>query len=156
MAVRTGYVGTQVAGDVLTAANFSKLPGGWLGYVEVTADQTGITTEVDLTSLTLAVTVGTSRRIKITGSVMAQSTIAGDAVVLQIKEGGTYLQAVQNNTPVAGQPMVFERSVVLTPTAGAHTYKLALARASGTGTISMRASATFPAWIDVVDIGPAS
>jgi hypothetical protein len=42
VAVRTAYA--PVAATVLTAANLAKLPGGWIGYNEVTANQTTITT----------------------------------------------------------------------------------------------------------------
>ena len=57
MAVRTAYA--PVASTVLTAANLAKLPGGWIGDAQVTANQTGITTATDLTGLTVAVTAGT-------------------------------------------------------------------------------------------------
>lgn len=44
MASRTGYVGLQEDGAVVTEANFDRLPGGWIGYATVTADQGSITT----------------------------------------------------------------------------------------------------------------
>ena len=61
MAVRTAY--DAVAGSTLTAANLDRYPGGWIGYAEATTGQTGISGAADLTSLSVTVTVGTSRRI---------------------------------------------------------------------------------------------
>lgn len=46
-------------------------------------------------------------------------------------------------------------STIVTPTAGAHTYKLAAARNSGTGTIQMSNGAGSPNRIVVKDLGPA-
>ena len=71
MPVRTAYAGAAVAGEVLSAANVNRISGGWIGYNEVTANQTPITTEVDLTGLSVAVTVGTARRIRISVHVLA-------------------------------------------------------------------------------------
>jgi hypothetical protein len=49
--------------------------------------------------------------------------------------------------------MTLHASVVLTPSAGSHTYKLSLARAAGTGSLTLGAGATFPAYIMVEGIG---
>lgn len=155
MPVRTAYVGTQVAGDVLTAANFTKVPGGWIGYAEVVASQGTITTAVDLTGLTVTVTVGTSRRIRITGHIRVNSTVAGDYCRLDICDGASTILG-QGQQQIGASNEAVYATLVLTPTAGAKTYKLMLSRSVGTGSLTMNASANGPAYILVEDLGPAA
>lgn len=153
MPVRTAYVGTEAVGDVLTKANFDKLPGGWIGYAEAVANQGAITAEVDLTSLTVTVTVNTSRRLRISALGLLQSTVASDVVRIFIYEDGASIQLADEH---AGGQTTVTPSVIRTPTAGSHTYKLRGQRAVGTGTVTLLASASNPAYILVEDIGPAT
>jgi hypothetical protein len=155
MPVRTGYVSTEVDGDVLTSANFNKLPGGWIGYAEVTANQAGIVAETDLTSLTVTVTVGTSRRIRVRAQARASKSVADGNVVLYVKEGATYLTGIDAQMANTTAETTIAGDVILTPTSGAHTYKLAM-NLAGTGTVTMGAGAAYPAFILVEDIGPSS
>ena len=157
MAVRTAYVATQAAGDVLTSANFSKLPGGWIGYAEVTADQTGITTITDLTSLSVAVTVNTSRRIQVTGHGNYLNDTIDEGGTVYIRESSTTLNSYGVWT--SNHLSIVRGFVVMwvgTPSAAAHTYKLSLARTTATGTIALKAAATYPAFILVEDLGPSA
>lgn len=124
---------------------------GTLGYAQVTANQTGITAEVDLTGLSVTVTVATSRRIKITGECLAQNSASGNVHALRIKEGTTQLQSRQLVSGAANSDESFHAEIPLTPTAGSHTYKLAFVAA--TGTSQLTAASTFPAFILVEDIG---
>lgn len=135
----------------------TRLPRGVLGHVAVTANQGSITTEVDLTGLSVTVTVGTSRRIKITGYTRGiESTVAADEISFRIKEGATQLEQSQVTVGSANRGYTQLVQVSLTPSAGSHTYKLTAVRSAGTGTLTMAASATAPAWILVEDIGPVS
>lgn len=147
MAVRTAYA--PVAASVLTAANLAKLPGGWIGDASVTANQTGITAITDLTGLTVTVTVGTGRRIEVEGWFQASQVTASGAITFVIAEGATLLQTAQLNFGVGLTPMYIK--CTLTPTSGAHTYKLQAATSAGT--LSLLASATQPAQIVVKDLG---
>lgn len=156
MPVRTAYVGTEAVGDVLTKANFDKLPGGWIGYAEVTANQTTITTETSLTGLTVTVTVNTSRRIRIGARANILSTVADDRFSLRIKESATVLNTGEGVLRLASVDQTFYTEWIGTPSAGVHTYNLTLQRLNGTGSGSLIAGATFPAHILVEDIGPAS
>jgi hypothetical protein len=155
VSVRTGFAGTTSVGDVLTSANITSLPGGWLGSVTVVASQTGITTVTDLTSLSLTVTAGTSRRLRIWAQGILTRTVADGLTLLSIKEGATVLMQLQaapsnvNGDTITG-------FVDVLPSSGSHTYKLTLERASGTGTVGLAASSTSPAYILAEDIGPAS
>lgn len=154
MAVRTTPVGGAVAGAQGAASQLNGAAGGWIGYVEVTADQTGITSEVAATGLTVGVTVGTSRRIRITLCCRMSSTVAGDSVQANIKESTTYLQLVQNTSGAANRGDTLVGHVVLTPSSGAHTYFVTMTR-NGTGTITNTAAATSPSFLLVEDLGPA-
>lgn len=153
MSVRTAYAGTVADGDVYTASNHSRMPGGWIGYAEVTANQTGITAETDLTGLTVTVTVNTSRRIMVSAFVQVTRTVADGSTNLFIKEGAAHLQEADPDAETLWPVAV---SVVLTPSAGSHTYKLALARGTGTGTVGITADTGRPNYIYVTDVGPAS
>ena len=155
MPVRTAYAGAAVTGEVLTAAKVNGLPGGWIGYAEVTADQGGITTEADLTGLTVTVTVGASRRLRIEVCTSVLSAAAADSGAVSIKEGTTQFAT---RALVFGKANTLEGltcSAVITPAAGAHTYKATFVRTTGSGTLIAGASASQPAYIFVEDVGPA-
>jgi hypothetical protein len=101
------------------------------------------------------VTVGTGRRIRITVSVEVESSVANDLAEMRIKESTTQLQRGRLVCDTANQGQTIQRSAVLTPSAGSHTYKATLLRASGTGNIQSTAALTLPAFILVEDIGAA-
>jgi hypothetical protein len=125
-----------------------------LGYAQVTANQGSITTLVDLSGLTATVTVGANRYVKITGVVLAGSTVAADTIDLIIREGGTELQIAEFRNGSTGSSEALMAQIVLdSPSAGSHTYKLSMRRAAGTGTITMTAVTAAPAFILVEDIG---
>jgi hypothetical protein len=156
VATRTGYVGTESSGDTLTTTNFNKLPNGWIGDVSVTSDQGSITSEVDATSLTLTVTAGASRRMKIEGFVRVESTVAGDRVGVRIYKASTQIQVGTVACTVANNTESVYVVITDTPSTGSNTYKLTVARLTGSGTITLKASSTGPGQIVVTDIGPAS
>ena len=150
----------QAGGGVLTTQGSTAaiqagvvMPGGVLGYAQVTANQTGITTVVDLTGLTVTVTVGSGRRIQITAIALFQDGTIDTQVIMSIQEGATVLQQAAIERGRCG--LLTRRStpwsVILTPTAGVHTYKLTAQVPAGT--VQMTAAATTPAFILVEDIG---
>lgn len=152
MPVRTAYAGAAVAGEVLTAANVNRLPGGWIGYAQVTASQTGIgSAATDVTGLTVAVTVGASRRIAIRAQAGAQQQTETALAEFNIYEDTTRLTR-HPVTIAAGLFDMMSPSVVLTPAAGAHTYKIVAHTAAGT--LDILASGDWPAYILVEDLGP--
>jgi hypothetical protein len=166
MAVRTAYVGTQVAGDVLTAANFTKMPGGCIGYLQKMTDQNGITTEVDLVGLTgLTVTVGASRLIKTTATMLIEPRMGNGSTPmyadLRCYDGATQLwQMLMTADPLNSwlRTHTLSGSFLHSLSAGSHTLKLTLQSWSGTGTgwdVSLRADPTRPATLIVEDVGPS-
>jgi hypothetical protein len=155
MATRTTPVGTHSGTDYLSAAEENGAAGGWIGYVEVTADQSGITSIADLTSLSVTVTVGADRLIKITGCVRASNGTASKAASLYIYESTTELQRADAHLQDADIGAGITATRILNdPSTGTHTYKLRMASLIG-GTATMRASADEPAFILVEDLGPA-
>lgn len=157
MADRITYPGTETDDDPLEVENFDKLPGGWLGYEDVTANQTGLAgTGSVLTGLEVDVTVNTARKIRITAKCNLASDVAGDDVGIRIYEGGTVLDSAN---AAAGRTSVSYRvraEVVLNASAGSHTYFVTGGIAGGTGNGTLAASATSKAEITVEDLGPAS
>ena len=127
-----------------------------LGYAQAVANQTGITSVVDLTSLSVTVTVPyAGHRVRITGSGLAQSSVADDIFQLSIQEGATILNLGKVLMRPANTDVTVTCSVVIVPTAASHTYKLTGQRAAGSGTHQFSAGAIAPAFILVEDLGPA-
>jgi len=132
--------------------------GGQLGYAEITANPANFTTPIsDVAGLSVAVTVGTGRRVGVTGHVRSwSSTVADDRLLFSIREGTTLL----NQTLLLGDPIANNAGSggqvfwLGTPSAGAHTYKISVEMADG-GTGTLNAAATLPAFILVEDIGAA-
>lgn len=95
-----------------------------LAYAEVTTNQTGISTSrVDLTGLSVNITVPAGRRIRITGCALFNKISLSGFVGLGINEGGTVLTDSYAE-PAAGDFNTVTTMVVISPTAGSHTYKL--------------------------------
>lgn len=132
------YVGASVDGEHLSSNAVL------LGFATTTSSQGSITgSETDLTNLSVAVTVPSGgRSVKITSSLWPSTTSAGDLIRTFIKEGSTYLGFHSMKLPdaTAGLNQVFS-AFVSAPSAGAHTYKLACYRQSGSGTITSNAGA---------------
>lgn len=130
---------------------------GIVGYAQVTANQTPITSIVDLTGLTVTWTADSARRYKITGSVMLQSNVASDSSRVTFADGSNNIvQLSQVQFVGANVPLSCERSVIQSGLSGSVTRKLRAARQNGTGNVTMVAAATIPAFILVEDIGPAA
>lgn len=140
-------------GEVLTSTDMNLMPRGKLGYAEVSADQTGITSETDLTSLTVTFTPGTSRQVRVTGVILVQSDTTGDEATLRIKEGATVLARGIQQAAQSPRSVTIYAHAIVSPTAASHTYKLSLERNQGSGTLNLAAASTYKATLLVEDIG---
>jgi hypothetical protein len=144
--------------QVLTAALMNDLPQGVLGITSATSDvgPTSGTTELDILTAGAVTIAGTARRIRIHFHARALgASVAGDTFILRIKEGATILSESVYTAPGTGDNAVgsdFE-AYVDSPTAASHTYKVTLQRFNGTGTCSVRASASGPMKIVIEDVG---
>lgn len=123
--------------------------GNLLDKQIATTNQTPITAVVDLTSLTSTVTVPAGGRpIRITGYINVGSSVTADVAKLFIYEDATLLQYAKAVVGTSDD-LTLQASVIITPTAAAHTYKLALKRNVGSGNLTSYATANNPAYISV-------
>lgn len=148
--------GAAVGNKITAAMLLRSFPWGVLpgGYAEVQANQTPTTSLTDLTSLTVTITATGTRRIKLTGYGAIASTVNTDTVALFIREGGTTIAGAYVSVN-ASSGSGFNDLVIYSfvPTVGSHTYKLSAQRIAGSGTVSLIASATNPAYLLAEDIG---
>lgn len=136
-------------------ARLNGLPLGKLGYAQIVAAPANFTAEVDVAGLSVAVTAGTGRILRISAELMFVSTVSNDIVRLNIKEGATYLRRARALLNTAGFISLATSVEVVSPSAGAHTYKISVNREVGTGTITPFAGAQDPGFILVEDLGVA-
>ena len=131
-----------VADEIVTAAKLNSLPKGVLGFKKVDVAQGSITAAVDLTNVSVAVTVEATRLICVEVFLILSvaSATAATTVIGLVKEGSTSLgEFVRFRTGAAGTVVVgFTQPVFIeSPTAGAHTYKLNLeVNGAGTGNVT--------------------
>jgi hypothetical protein len=160
VASRVAFPGTAADGTTHTAADDNKLPGGWIGYAEVTSNSADFgATITDVAGLSVAVTVNSTRRIKVTANVNVEILSATEATNLYIREGTTILAMRKAGAPTGVAQWNLTFFVILTPSSGSHTYKISAQRATGSGShhIAADANTTYgPSSILVTDIGPAS
>lgn len=129
--------------------------GGQLGY-QSKANFQGFTSgqgETDISGMAVTINVPAGRRIKISVTSVMKSPTIGAVGVTYLKEGATYLGAI--NLPINNANIDFTGStfIVVTPVAGSHTYKLTGGITGGAGSIG--GTSAYPMQILVEDIGSA-
>lgn len=150
--------GTAVTDATITDNYYSKANSpvgmnkqGVLGYAQVTDSQESITTIVDLTGLSVTVTVPEGGgKVRITGKSLCLTSVVAKSFVLYVREGTTILNTGIIQTAVASASHSITVEAIVTPTAGSHTYKLS---GQSGGTATMLAAASYPAYILVEYIG---
>lgn len=97
-----------------------------------------------------------NRKIKLRLVTNWHSSVADDSAITRIKESSTVLSEIvtRNLGGTAGQSKPNANEVILSPTAGSHTYTPYAQRLSGTGNITMRATSTQISYFVIEDIGP--
>lgn len=161
MPTRGSYAGDPAAGDVLTAANFKKLAGGWVGLDEQTSDAvTSGTTE--LTVHTLSTPLDNNRKIRVTFHCLrATQSVANDVFSVRIKWGAGPTQVGEmrlshsstNNDAFGDFMATFDN------TSGAANYTIIVTavRTAGTGTLTLAGTTGGASrWMLVEDIGSNS
>lgn len=156
MATRTGVPGTIVAAvSNPSAADINNLPGGELGYITVTSNQTGITTVTDLTSLTLTFTPATARIIRLDYAFNVNSNTASDEFQVRVIKDGSQVDRKNFGCSGIGNGVAVGWFEDHSPTNASHTYRLQMGQSGGSsGTFSVQASATQPAQFTAYDRGP--
>jgi hypothetical protein len=140
------------------ASGETKTPGGVLGYASGTTGQTlsgGQTTPTDITGLSVTFPVVTGRRYRITARLEVSSTVANDAVTIEIADGiNTRLQRCDRALSAATVASSVRDELIETyGSAGNITRKLRFFRSAGTGNPSVVAASNNIAFILVEDIG---
>tara|TARA_R110000868_G_scaffold43570_2_gene146251 strand:- start:1126 stop:2232 length:1107 start_codon:yes stop_codon:yes gene_type:complete len=141
------------------------LPWGALALSSYSTNQTGISTETDLTSLTGSLPsdypIGRRYKIRVTCPAMSATsagTSAAGAYILYIKtSAGVQVASSTWIPPLAGaiQPMFAEVNLT-SSIVGTVTYKASLLRFLGSGTGSTGANTNSAATFEIIDLGPAS
>lgn len=130
--------------------NINDRPLGVLAYAEVTTGQGPITTVTQLTGLSITINVNPGRYIRL--SATAQVTwAASSSGVGRFRESSTNLGRWARHTGTEATTYVHHGAVILSPSAGEHTYNLSLEASAGSGT--MQSDASVPAFIMAEDIG---
>lgn len=124
-------------------------------YAQITANSTAVTATTDVDGLAVTVTLLEGRRYRVSGVVNLRSTSANDRCGALIREGETTLYVSQVTVTAANTGFGCPLSVILTPSAGSHTYKIAIYRVAGSGNVSVMGAAIYPSYIMVEDIGAA-
>ncbi len=147
-------------GETITIAasvDTTTLAQGLLDYAEITSDfSTATTSVVDVTDLAVTISTDGTRRVRV-----EIGCGFSERASLIIREGSTQLAQLNGaswgSTPSSPDRVMAagQRSVILAPSAGSHTYKFSVDNFTNTGTLTLSASATNPAYILAEDIGLA-
>jgi len=147
---------TFVANTVLTAAQQNNFPFGRVAApINITANQTGITTQVDITGATITFTAVASRLYKACWAGLFNSTVSTDTFNFLLTDSSNNIQQQSITCPATTSEVSFIGEHVFTPGAGSITRKLRVQRQTGTGTGTIVAGATFPTQFWIEDIGSA-
>lgn len=135
-------------------------PWGVIDNVTVSSDQTGITSEVDVTSATSTKTYVANRLIRISYQLAVYSTTAGNIPGIKVFKDGSSFETHQGPGfgPAAGTSAystVGGAWVTDSPTAGSHTYKLRIYRMLGSGEVNIQGTVSKTRLL-IEDIGPSN
>lgn len=128
-----------------------------IAYAAVTANQTGITTAIDLTGLTVTWTADGSTRYLISFYCNVLSTVATDNIIVDVvngtSPGGSTVTRASIVPGLGGFGVSLVGSVYEVGISGSQTRRLVARRNSGSGSVSLDAAGTYPAYIMVQAIG---
>lgn len=142
---------------VLTAADMNAYGRGGLvmAHASKTANE-NFTVLADVTGLSVTFTAIAGRLYRVEAIAQFTSTVANDACSLYLTDGANNTLQTSNavGLPTANSLQAY-CLLLASPGAGSVTYKARVQRTTGTGTVTLVAAATYPAYISVVDIGVA-
>lgn len=156
------YIKSNDSAEGLTTRNSASqwrlpwnMPWGIQGVATVTASQTGITTEVDVTSLTVTWTAVANRRIccRVHLQQLVQNTSNGEVQIKVTDASNVVINQARINliaaTNLPGSVLTYESGI----TAGSTTRKVRALTSAGT--LNIGAAATAPMILTVEDLGPS-
>lgn len=155
MATRGTLPGSYNSGDPWGTADANAMPGGLIGYAELTSSSSAFTATADVSGLTLTLTPNASRVLRVAVDVMVQSTVANDTIRVFIVSGATVLTFVDVDITSPNFNLRAARTVLVhSPASSSTTWKIQAQRTSGSGTTIVAAAATTPAVFTIEDLGP--
>ena len=135
---------------------FHMRPRGPLAMIEPTTDTSGLVSVSYITTYDVAVILPPRRLIKVTVVASFDGNTAGDEwEVLPTLDGGAINRVANVVVHTTGVRQTVTGVLVHKPTAGKHTYGVAVTRQNGTGQLTHRASSSRPGLLLVEDIGPS-
>jgi hypothetical protein len=134
------------------------MPWGYITHATASgSDQTGITTETDMTGVTVTFTAVTNRRYRITAWGLVYTTGTAGTIATKITNAANAVVAPGGSsscdTRTISDQVSFMVTSIATFTAGSTTVKARVAQAGATTAVVFNSSA--PAVIMVEDIGPS-
>jgi hypothetical protein len=165
MADRLTYPGTVAAGDLITAANQARLPGGWLAYEALTTNvSTSGGGELEVHSVEATVSGTNDRLIRMSwyfgdGIFSANTDIFAAFVrrgVAPIGQGTLRGQRDVGSGIALSGPIIISGIIITEP--GTYTWKAGIIRLAGSGTFTVQrnviGTSPGPGWLLVEDLGP--
>lgn len=124
--------------------------------ITTSSTPTSSTSAVDVTGLEATFTAVAGRLYKVSWDLGVQSSVAGDRITITVRESTTAIGTTPNViTESTGQYSV-SGFCITEPAAGSHTYKVAIHRANGTGSVNVYADTSGnTAYLLIEDIGAA-
>jgi hypothetical protein len=150
MAVNT----TFTSGAILTAAQMNNLPWGVVGYVTKATTQTNITTETDITGLSITWTATAGRVYKFTGHINLSCAAGGD-YTLYLNDGSSNILEAAEKTAASDRETTSFEVYVSGITAGSKTYKLRLTASNDTTVFGASTRASIASQFFIEDMGAA-
>ncbi len=130
---------TRVTPRLVMAASKLSTSAITLGYVESTVSTSTITTEVDITGLSVTVTVPEGgRRLKLMANTKVFGSDTNTRPRINIKEGATELgRSIGVASPVVNVESALTAFAIITPSSGTHTYKVTGVKETGLGSFAV-------------------
>lgn len=140
-------------GDVPSASELAGLPWGVMGYANgSTSDQTSISSETDITGLSVAFTAISSRLYRTTLTMTVTQVSSTGTITGRISNAANSLIASAQATLAAGSTTQITVTSVETGISGATTRKARIDTSAGT--VTVEGSSTIRARLVVEDLGP--
>lgn len=156
MATRTAWIPTAATGEEVSQTDFRSIPGGLVGHASITSNQGPITTEVDVTGLTVTVNLVASRLYRVDAIVHATPAAASVShAQFSVDDGVNRFQIAYGLTSGSTtQALTFNMTALLVGDDAAHDIQVRAAGSGGSG-ITVLANAQFPCLLLVTDVGPS-